>query len=344
MRSLKIKNFVLSVSVFLLTSVFLLALVLIVDLYYHQKYLNIAGLNYKGYRNKVAGPKEKDELRIAMVGGSSIFGYGMKYYDAVPERLQVALQAYCGSLDSYKKISVFNLAYNGEGAYAFYYNLKDFFWLDYDCAIIYSCYNDLGLVNTMAYRHNTPLFRVFGYMPILPLLIKEKIMFVIGKGNLDEGYRKSRIIFNKEEKSSFDDNSLQKALSGYNKPENFMERIKKSENIDFEPATLKKDKWSWFKYFIKKAVDFCLQKNKKVIVITAPYLNDEHIRQQAVLREMLSQTYHENKNILYINLGEAFSTKDRVLFPDRMHFSPKGAQLMAEAIAKNAEGFIFNKD
>lgn len=95
----------LAVGIFIIS--ILISILIAIDMYYHNKYLEFAGLNHKGYRGKVVGKKEKDEIRIVIVGGCTAFGYGLHYRDTIPAVLENKLQEYCDT-----KISVVNLAYN----------------------------------------------------------------------------------------------------------------------------------------------------------------------------------------------------------------------------------------
>lgn len=342
---MKIKNIVLSCLISSIIFIFLVTLLLSIDLYCHKKFLNSAGLNLKGYRGKVVGKKSNDEIRIAMIGGSTVLGYGVKYYQALPPRLESELQKYCDSCGhNNKKITVLNLAYNNEGAYAYYYNLNDFFYLDYDFVIDYSGYNDIGIGNKTVYRHSNPIFRIFGYMPILPLLASEKIMIIQSNGHLEDAYWGRKTVFKLGTKDKIKIAALDNFLKAYNNLEKPLNNLRKMRNLDFDVEELKKDKWAWYKHFMRKTIYFCLEKNKKIIIITAPYLADAHRDQQNSLRNMIFQLYKDNKDVLYLNLGEAISLENEELCSDGVHLTPKGCQVMAEIIAKNIGDYICGKN
>jgi hypothetical protein len=61
---------------------------LAVDLYIHHRAERSAGLNRWGYRGPVAGRKQPGETRVAMLGGSTTFGYGVTWDEAVPALLE----------------------------------------------------------------------------------------------------------------------------------------------------------------------------------------------------------------------------------------------------------------
>src|SRR4051794_32221556 len=56
-------------------------LIAALDVRLHHKFELLGGLNLKGYRGHVMPAKRPDELRVAVVGGSFAFGWGV----AAPE-------------------------------------------------------------------------------------------------------------------------------------------------------------------------------------------------------------------------------------------------------------------
>lgn len=73
-----------------------------------------------------------------MLGGSTVFGYGVSWNESIPALLEARLREKPGG----RPVSVVNLGYNNEGAYAFVPNLEDFSYLDYDVIVLYEGYND----------------------------------------------------------------------------------------------------------------------------------------------------------------------------------------------------------
>lgn len=305
-----------------------------VDVHYHEKFLEFAGLNHRGYRGKVLGRKEKNEIRIAILGGSTAFGYGVRYDEAMPAKLEEALQEHCGDG---KKITVINLAYNVEGAYAYYYNLEDFLYLDYDYVIFYSGYLDLSPGRRAVVRRSDPIFRTFGYMPILPLIAKEKIMVLRSGGRLDAAYRGEKIVFTPTRRDSVTIAVLENFVNAYDKIEERINEIKKMKNLPFDPEILKTDRWAWYKHFMKKSIDFALEKGKKPIVITPPFRNELHEEQQTAFKEGLDE------KVFYVNMGNAISNEDEEFFFDGVHMTPKGCRVMADLITKEIASYIYKK-
>src|SRR5687768_8294397 len=65
-----------------------LSALLAVDLYLHHRAERSAGLNRWGYRGPIATGKQAGEVRIAMLGGSTMFGYGVTWSEAIPALLE----------------------------------------------------------------------------------------------------------------------------------------------------------------------------------------------------------------------------------------------------------------
>ena len=89
---MKLKYVIFASLGFVVSIAFLLGLILVLDMYFHNKYLEVAGLNYKGYRGKIIGKKQQGELRMVVLGGSVAMGYGLRYDQALPAELEKRLQ------------------------------------------------------------------------------------------------------------------------------------------------------------------------------------------------------------------------------------------------------------
>ena len=88
-----------------------------------------------------------------------------------------------------------NLGYNNEGAYSLRFTLADYLYLDYDLAILYEGYNDLmgsQAPNFSVFRHESPIFRLTGYLPILPVAFREKAAALLHGGRITSMYEERR--------------------------------------------------------------------------------------------------------------------------------------------------------
>src|SRR5688572_16100320 len=83
------------------------------DIFLHWKFAEFAGVNVWGYRGPTVGRKQPDEWRLAVLGESTAFGYGVHWQEAIPALLQERLN---GGTAGPRRATVVNLAYNNEGA------------------------------------------------------------------------------------------------------------------------------------------------------------------------------------------------------------------------------------
>src|SRR5205085_1719314 len=71
-----------------LSLVFSLGVLLAADIYVHRKFQTSAGVNIWGYRGPTVGRKTPGERRIAVLGGSTAFGYGVHWNESFPSVLE----------------------------------------------------------------------------------------------------------------------------------------------------------------------------------------------------------------------------------------------------------------
>jgi hypothetical protein len=96
-----------------------------VELYSRSRFARSDGLNVEGYRGRVLGRKQGGEHRIAVLGGSTAFGFGILPDEAPPAALERKL-AQRRQNARQGPVSVANLAYTSEGAFATKFTLADY--------------------------------------------------------------------------------------------------------------------------------------------------------------------------------------------------------------------------
>ena len=97
------------------------------DLYLHHKH----GVNIWGYRGPIVGGKQSGEKRVAVLGGSTVWGSGLRAGQDLPAQLQRLISG-----ADYEKITVVNLGFNGEGAHSLTQTLTDYDYLDVDLVVL----------------------------------------------------------------------------------------------------------------------------------------------------------------------------------------------------------------
>jgi hypothetical protein len=332
------------------------------DMYLHARLQRYSGLNIWGYRGPSVGGKRAGELRIAVLGGSSAFGYGIQWDEAIPAALQRLVQEKRRErrrdqprnqlhAANAAPVTVVNLAYNNEGAYAFKPTLEDYAYLDCDIVSLHSGYNDLTPdpeINRSVYRRDSPVFRATGYMPVLPVVLREKTASWL-YGDIDTGYRQARgervTVFRPGFAraaaagalnaaagigASLDRQLGRLAAASAPPPNRQADRLSHGDTACPHP-------WTNYCRSLFDAIDYALAHGKRVLVVTEPYLpgaaRSLHVYQQRVMAESLARIYGRNPRVRYVNTGASVDLTDRTLGYDTMHLTPAGAARVAAQLA-----------
>jgi hypothetical protein len=302
-----------------------------VDLWLHHRFEKSAGLNIRGYRGPVVGRKQHGEVRLVVVGGSTVLGYGLDWDEAFPHQLEVALNR---SATAERRYSVINLGYNNEGAYSFRFTLEDYASLEYDAAILYEGYNDLSppIKNRQVIRRQSVVFRMTGYFPILPFIAAEKAM-QLRYGDIRAGYRGGKTVF----KPGMIDRTTAGAIEGSLAVQKSLERQLGGSPIA-DPTSVNGGScgpiWSFYCDSVAAGIDYLRSKGKPAIVVTQPFMNDRHRAQQTELRRMLATRYAVDRDVVAVDLSGALSLKDLTLCWDGEHLTREGYAIIAEWLAR----------
>ena len=158
---------------------------------------NVGRFNIWGYRGRpLPAARQPGEYRVVVLGGSAAYGYGVD--GGTRPCRQCSSTAFAAAAPAVPS-RVINLGYNNEGAYSFAVVQRDYAYLNYDLAFLYEGYNDLmgdpHEPNVSVFRHESPVFRVTGYLPIFPIVFQEKAAAML-HGDIGSMYaspRKDRV-------------------------------------------------------------------------------------------------------------------------------------------------------
>lgn len=310
-----------------------------VDLYLHGKYQKSAGFNVWGYRGPTVGRKQPGEYRVAVLGGSTAFGYGVDWVDSIPAMLERDLAPRADARRSYR---VLNLGYNNEGAYSFRFTLEDYRWLHYDLVCLYEGYNDVLGENTSVFRRDSPIFRLTGYLPISPIIFKEKAALLTA-GNINDMYLfKGKTVFHPTIAARTSAGALRTAAGVEESLErqlsNVVPVVDARANRRLADTGCTED-WQRYCHSIGVAVDYALAQDAQVLVITqpyelGPYMADHHREQQHEMSAMLQRRFGRDPRVRYVNLGPAVDLDDSRLSYDHMHLTAAGNAVIAGALVQ----------
>jgi hypothetical protein len=325
-------------AVIAVTGSFALLLVVLIgaDLYAHSRVERSAGLNRHGYRGPVVGRKQPGDIRVVMLGGSTVFGFDSEVEDALPAQLDRLVKA----RDSH--VRVVNLGFHQEGAVSFVPTLRSYAYLDYDIAILYEGYNDIlgdASPNNSQKRHASPVFRAIGYFPILPLVLHEKAGFLRqGPAQTPAQPGGAPVVFrpglaNRTSASALDATSafaaaLERQIG------RIVDPVETTPHIGPGCGA----PWSHYCGSVGAAVRFALDRGKSVLVVGQPQLKygeaDRHASQQRALAEMLARDFPGNPRVRYVDLADAVDLSNNSVAFDGLHLSREANAIVAARLVE----------
>jgi hypothetical protein len=313
------------------------AVLLAIDVHLHHKYEKTAGFNVWGYRGPAVGSKKAGEYRVALLGGSSAYGYGVDWTDTIAAVLERRLAG--RRAGPFERFTVVNLGYNNEGAYSFRFTMADFLSLDYDVACLYEGYNDTMAdarrPNVAVFRHDSPVFRLTGYLPIFPIVFREKAAAML-YGNASQLYRfGDKTVFHTGIANRTAAESLRMAAEVSDSLSRQLDRAtaEAPRVITDVASTGCKSPWQEYCRSVLVATEFALQHDKQVLVVTQPYelgsVGLRHREQQTEMAAMLQRRFGNDRRVRYLNLGPSVNLEDPALSFDHMHLTVAGNARLA---------------
>jgi hypothetical protein len=330
------KFFAFALTAMSLSVIAALTLLLVADLFVHYRAERSAGLNRWGYRGPVVGKKRAGEMRAVMLGGSTVFGYGVSWDQSIAVNLEHLLNAT-------RPFSVVNLGFNNEGAYAFMSTLRDYEYLDYDIVVLYEGYNDMPgdeNPNTSVFRHNSAVYRLTGYFPILPLYLDEKALMFRHGGDLSAAYAGTgKTVFTPNLVDRTSAAALDTVARMTNALGSQLGRLSTVEAPAFARVSRIGCSYPWVNYCdsVHAAVRYSVAHGKPVIVVGQPRMSanarEAHGRQQKMLGTMMRREFESEPRIAYLDLGNLIDLRDPTFTFDGMHLNGDGNHKVAEALA-----------
>ena len=313
-----------------------LGMLLATDVYFHHRIERFAGVNVWGYRGPRVSRKQPGEHRLVMIGGSTAFGYGVNYDQAIPAYLEQHLRRLSRKGAA---VTVVNLGFNAQGAYAFRFAEEDYLALDYDTVILYEGYNDLGgAPNEFVGRRDSPVFRLTGYYPVLHIALREKAMALRSGGNLDAAYA-GKTVFKPGLASRTKAATLESAAVVSTALYRQLDRLSPVAPVsdsyaDVHVADLGcTGHVAHYCASVRDAIRFALDHHKRILVVTQPYISDGHRVQQAQLRTMIASRFGGNRDVSYVDLGGAIDLEHSPMVYDAMHLTAEGNAAIASRLA-----------
>ena len=298
------------------------------DLYAHSRVERSAGLNRYGYRGPVVGAKRPGEVRVVMLGGSTVFGFDVEVEETVPALLERQLQ------QSDPNVRVVNLGYHQEAAIAFVPTLRSYNYLAYDIVLLYEGYNDIlgdAQPNNAQRRHASPVFRATGYYPILPLVLREKASFLRGSPAAGQAVFKPGVAKSTSAAALDATSAVAEALN--RQLDKLVDPVESGPHTGPGCAA----PWSHYCGSVAAAVQYALDRGKVVLVIGQPRMQygekERHASQQIALAGMMARDFAGNDRVRYVDMGDAVDLSDNSIAFDGMHLNARGNGMVAARLA-----------
>jgi hypothetical protein len=306
------------------------AITLALDIYVHDRLAKYAAVNVWGYRGPVAGRKKPGERRIVIVGGSTVFGVAFSVTEAFPAVLGRLLERHSST-----PISVVNLGFPAENAYAYRAVEQDYAYLHADLVVLYGEKNSNGTLAEVM-RDDSLVYRLTGYYPLLPTALREKAFALRYQGDLNAGYAHARAPSHPALPARMVAAVFGSIWTVTNAITSHLDRLGQRPP---EPAlhfTTCAPPWTSYCDAMYRAIAFARCRGQTVLVVTqpdAPEQTDVNEEQQA-LRTMLRERFQTDRDVWYLDLSRAVDVHDRTLAFEGSHLTPPGHQRVAERLAE----------
>ena len=159
----------------------------------------------------------------------------------------------------------------------------------------------------MYYRHESPIFRLTGYVPILPIIFQEKAMTIRYGGDLEAAYLGEKTAFTPNRTARTTAATLETTARIAASLERQLGRFVQEDEFETDTEALCPGEWDFFCRQIHDAVDLVLSNGKRVIVVTDPFMAEPTVRQrQTSQREALSsmlEARFRGQAVRYISIG-----------------------------------------
>lgn len=321
-----------------------LALLYSIDQRLHEKYADSFGLNQRGYRGELLSEKSTNELRIVTLGGSTTFGYGVKTPDAWPSQLSSYINNRIVVGDTNRrKISVANLGYNNEGAFAYEPNLRSFSHLDYDIVLFFTGVNDLGGPNYTVFRSD-PIFRTFGYFSLLPIVLAEKARLIESEGSLEDAY-----LGQAQTSNNYFKRVIAKAMKAIAKTFSPNRSVSASTDLKSNFSTgeqsesaICKEVWRFYCASLVRAINYALDKKALVIVISEPIRGNQVQGQRDSVASLVDQFIEQGtENLHWLDYTNLLDLENAKISFDKMHLTREGNAILAKQVSKDLIALVF---
>jgi hypothetical protein len=216
---------------------------------------------------------------------------------------------------------------------------------------LYEGYNDLGThdlpdavparaePNYLLWRRQSPVFRLTGYMPVLPLVFREKAMAMMAGGDLDAAYR-GRARFTPGLGTRVTAAALQTAATIADSVGSQLGALS-ADGAAASPSDGNVETWQHYVTATLDGVSYARGRGARAVVVTQPYGSNTHVAQQRALATALETTFSRDAGVRYVNLGRLLDLRDRSIAYDGLHLVAPANRRVAEALVEPVEAVLW---
>jgi hypothetical protein len=297
------------------------------DLLAHKRVEMVAGMNIWGYRGEVAHRKEPREIRFAVIGGTRAFGLGLPatWTTATVLRQEVRLATdHPGR--PLRPVVALNLARVSALPDSYVSTLDRYAYLQPDFICIY---DDLGVGGGPPPEQQSGVFALTGYMPILPLALREKGM-AWRYGDIRAGYVRDsgvradqpfthRIVGDVLESSGAAAAAIDQVLA------RGVGTSRQSSSMFGKPTT--------YAQTLINAVDVALRRSHGVVLVVSPAETKRQADNLAALRPSVDQREATQRRFRFVNLNNEPTLRDSALRFDGWNYGGDATAVVAKLVA-----------
>ena len=249
-------------------------LTLALDMRAHNRVERLGGVNIWGYRGPVMRRKAANEIRIAAAGGDLAFGWGVAPGETlifnVRQLLALTLDQRGGRLHTFTAVDVGAIGLT-PAEYAGWIQHFAYLQPDVVCLVPDTRHHRAANVSVQPDR-GSPIFRSFGYAPILPLVVEEK-----------GAVMHSRMV----------------RAAG-----SIVAQLDRIGAVTADPSAGGRESGAAYVGVIKQAVQTALANGSAVVLIGPPVLTVEDGVDRGALAEMVMATFGNEPRVRFVDLGE----------------------------------------
>ncbi len=267
----------------------------------HKRVEMLAGVNMWGYRGTVMPRRQAEEIRVAVVGGDRVFGWGVGPGETMPAYLATALGVHVRDA----VVTVVNLGAVGLPARDYDTRLAGYHYLRPDIVCLYVDLSDRS-ARVMLPRDDSAITASSGYVPMLPLLLVEK-----GRAWTNDGRTVLGAFI------AFAGSSLESV-------DRLAHRVIYGAADDTPEDRLMS---------LERAVDTALGMAKAVVVVVPMPVNPAEQEVHPAARALFETRASQEPRLRVVDLADVTALENPDLRLDALHFGAAGHSMAATAVA-----------